>query len=191
MYIQYDKSTNLKALIEGLNPILSINEEEFYKNWFNILTAKSEGLDNWGRILNFGRGIKTDPTDLKVFGFYNGTSSFLTPPSNFNNGNWYKQTVPIIQNLTDDAYRQVLQLVYLSQISNGSVSNINKILNYYYQSKDISKKIKVKENLTEIMTLKIEFNFKLEPVEINIFSINGVLPIPTGVSYTIQDNLTF
>jgi hypothetical protein len=41
------------------------------------------------------------------------------------------------------------------------------------------------------MTLKIEFNFKLEPVEINIFSINGVLPIPAGVNYTIQDNLVF
>jgi hypothetical protein len=41
------------------------------------------------------------------------------------------------------------------------------------------------------MTLKIEFNFKLEPVEVKIFAISGVLPIPAGVSYTIQDNLTF
>jgi hypothetical protein len=191
MYIQYDKSANLKALIDGLKPILSIDEEEFYNDCFSIKTGTGTCLDNWGRILNFGRGIKTDPTDRKVFGFYNGTDPFLVPPSNFNNGNWYKQTVPIIQNLTDEAYRQVLQLVYLSQISNGSVGNIGKILNYYYQSIDNLKKVRVKENLTQVMTLKIEFNFKLEPVEVKIFAISGVLPIPAGVSYTIQDNLTF
>jgi hypothetical protein len=191
MYIQYDKATNLKALIDGLKPILSIDEEEFYNHCFNIQTGSGDCLDNWGRILNFSRGIKTDPNDRKVFGFYNGTGSFLNPPSNFNNGNWYKQAIPIIQNLTDDAYRQVLQLVYLSQISNGSVGNISKILNYYYQKINVSKRVRVKENLTGAMTLKIEFNFKLEPVEINIFSINNVLPIPAGVSYTIQDNLTF
>lgn len=191
MYVQYDKSINLKALIDGLKPILSIDEEEFYNDCFSIQTGTGTCLDNWGRILNFGRGIKTDPTDRKVFGFYNGTSPFLTPPSNFNNGNWYKASIPIIQNLTDDAYRQVLQFVYLSQISNCSVGNISKILNYYYQSISNTKKVRMKENLTEVMTLKIEFNFKLQPYEITIFSINGVLPIPTGVSYTIQDNLAF
>lgn len=191
MYIQYDKATNLKALIDGLKPILSIDEEEFYNDCFNIQTSSGNCLDNWGRILNFSRGIKVNPDDKKSFGFYNGTSSFLTPPSNFNNGNWHIPSAPIIQNLTDEAYRQVLQLVYLSQISNGSVGNISKILNYYYHQIDGAKKVRVKENLTKTMTLKIEFNFKLEPVEINIFSINGVLPIPVGVSYTIQDNLVF
>lgn len=191
MYIQYDKSSNLKALIDGLKPILSIDEEEFYNDCFNIKTGTGTCLDNWGRILNFGRGIKIDPTDRKLFGFYNGTNPFLTPPSNFNNGNWYSPSVPIIQNLTDDAYRQVLQLVYLSQISNGSVGHISNILNYYYQSISNSKKVRVKENETDIMSLKVEFNFKLNPVEVKIFSINGVLPIPTGVSYTIQDNLIF
>lgn len=191
MYIQYDQAINLKALIDGLKPILSIDEKEFYNNCFNIETCIGDCLDNWGRILNFSRGIKVNPEDKKSFGFYNGTSPFLTPPSNFNNGNWHTPSIPIIQNLTDDAYRQVLQLVYLSQISNGSVGNISKILNYYYQKISMFKKVRVKENITKTMTLKIEFNFKLQPVEINIFSINNVLPIPAGVSYTIQDNLIF
>ena len=76
--LQYNHSTNLLALINNLkqamlfDPVSKTKQDyaQFSANWLNINTCTSEALDNWGRILNFPRGIqKTDYT--KIFGLLN------------------------------------------------------------------------------------------------------------------------
>lgn len=191
LYLQYQKAIKLKSLIEQLTPILSIDEDAFYNDFFNILTCKSDGLDNWGVILGQSRGIVV-PDVSQVFGFYKTDDAWSPPPKNFNRGLFYKKVLSPIQNLTDDAYRHLLLLIYGNQTINYSIGSCARLLNYYYQSIDANKKVKVEENVVEIMSIKYLFNFILKPYEHAIFNITtGALPRPAGVSITLLDNQIF
>ena len=56
---QYANSPTIVQLATNMNSYLDpiANIDAFYDNVFNILTAVGEGLDIWGRILQFGRVV--------------------------------------------------------------------------------------------------------------------------------------
>lgn len=191
LYLQYQKAINLKALIDQLRPILTINEESFYNDFFNILTCKTDGLDNWGIILGQSRGIPIANNENN-FGFYKNSSSWVPKPKNFGKGIFFKKRLNPIQNLTDDAYRQLLLLIYGTQSINYSIGACARLLNYYYNTQDITHKVKVDENIIEPMSIRYLFNFDLKPYEFSIYDILvGALPRPIGVSITFLDHQSF
>ena len=192
LYIQYQKATNLQQLITQLSPILSINEVDFYNDFFNILTANAIGLDNWGEILGQSRGIKIDNAKYTAFGFYDGKSAFITPPKNFGQGVFYNKRTPGLLNLADDAYRHLLLLVYGGQTTNNSVGGINRIMNYYYSLIGNTQKVIIRENIDKPMSLQYLFNFKLQDYESAIYNPDdGILPRPAGCSISLLDNQDF
>lgn len=184
LYLQYQKATRLKALIDQLSPILTIAENDFYTNFFNIETCNGDGLDNWGIILGQSRSIAVPNYD-NVVGFYKDTDTWLPKPKNFNRGNFYQKRELPEQNLLDEPYRQLLLLIYGNQVTNNSVGGCCRLLNYYYQGISTTQKVKVDENVVEMMSIRYLFNFALENYERSIFNILiGALPRPVGVSIT-------
>ena len=191
IYVQYEKATRLQALVTQLSPILTIDEDDFYNDFFHLETCDANGLDNWGVILGQSRSIAIEDT-TDVTSFYTDTEAWTPKPKNFNRGVFYKKKESPVQNLTDAAYRQLLLFIYSGQTSNNSIGSMTKILNYYYQSLDVSKKVIVVENVVESMSIQYQFNFELQPYEISIFNISvGALPRPAAVSVTIIDNQIF
>jgi hypothetical protein len=184
LYLQYQKAARLKALIDQLSPILTIAENDFYTNFFNIETCNGDGLDNWGSILGQSRSIAVSDND-NFLGFYKDTDTWLPKPKNFNHGTFYQNRELPEQNLLDEPYRQLLLLIYGNQVTNNSVGGCCRLLNYYYHSISTTKKVKVDENVVEMMSIRYLFNFVLENYERSIFNVLiGALPRPVGVSIT-------
>lgn len=184
IYIEFEQATSLNNLLAGLAPYLTIDEETFYTDFFNIQTCIGDGLDNWGKLLNLPRVIYM--ADLtSCFGF--GTGELPDPvatgyPQNFNNGNfWGGQTAGFT--LTDDQYRFLLRLKYFSLTTNASLAALNKAINISVQLINPLHKAKFSE--TGLMALTLEVNFYFNNFQYAVFSDRQFMPIPVGVSYTI------
>lgn len=186
IYTQYNNATNLNSLLEGLYPYLTISVDDFFKNYFDITTCKDSGLDNWGAILNFSRSIQI-PKLENVFGF--GTPSPLDDiqyPQNFANSNFYSGSTEAF-NLLDDPYRIALRFRYKYLTCNMSILSANLIMNFYTQSQSIPKRCIV--STTSPMNMDFKFNYTLSPLEITIFDIPNILPVPTGVIKTLSQGI--
>ena len=70
-YIQYQNAPKFNALLTQLTNYLTIPIDQFYTDYFNLLTATTQGLDNWGIILNETRNITYYNYD-SIFGFDTG-----------------------------------------------------------------------------------------------------------------------
>lgn len=179
IFIQYQNSPNINALVEQLKENLTISADDFFNNYFYIETCVSDGLDNWGRILNRSRTVEVDVSFDNVFGFDTGVPP-PTPgayPQNFGHGTFYSPRPNNLVKLTDTAYRALLKFTYLTLTSNGTLYNINNILNYYYKNTG-----KVKVYNSALMQITYEFMFALQPYERTLFTLNHVLPTPAGVA---------
>lgn len=176
---QYANSPILTRLIENCFAYLdqTLNFQDFFDQVMNIDTAQGYGLDVWGRILNVGRTL-TVGGDQVYFG-YEESGEEAQP---FNQAPFYSGQ-QIGQNfvLTDSAYRVLLFAKAAFNICDGSIPAINSILLTLFPNRG---NCYVVDNLNMSMTFK--FDFTLTPVELAIVSQSGVLPVSTGVSYTID-----
>lgn len=183
IYVQYQKATKLQNLLAGLRPNLIINEDDFRQNFFNIYTCGDTGLNNWGRILQRSRTIAV-PDKKNVFGF--GDITGLPPdgayPQNYDNGNFYSGAVKYA-NLNDDQYRTLLLFTYANLTSNFSLLSINKIMNAYCATFDPPLTVQV--STTGVKQITFTFSDNLQLWQAAIFNLQGVLPVPIGVSYTL------
>lgn len=197
LYIQYSNSTNLKNLLFGdgylgLDAYLKIDPLEFYTSYFNLATCNSQGLDNYGRILNQSRFIQSVASGdyYQKFGFgQNGiTPATNQYPQNFNNGNFFGgSTNPVYIELGDDDYRILLKFKYLVLTTNFSYKNANLIMNNYAKSKNASYKVSVEPTSNKVMDVTFKFSWALDDFEKTIFNIRGVLPVAMGVAYRIRE----
>lgn len=180
-YLQFQQATNFNALLEGLTPYFDISAFEFWLVFFNIDTAFSFGLDNWGRILNFSRDVKV-PDYTGVFGFDTGQ----TPPpglypQNFDHGSFYGGQYTNYP-LTDAVYRIFLKLRFAVLHCNFSIQQISRIMNKYAQDQNSMYQVVI--TTTGVMSMNFDFNYALQDYEIILFQTPGILPVPAGVSYT-------
>ncbi len=164
--IQYNNSPALNNLNNGLlaafatNPVYSIDPitglpvsrpqtyQQFCNDYLNISSATTDGLDNWGRILNFGRSVEI--LDYKgIFGLLN---EGLTPPTNTNDypqnfgfGTFFNEQAAKNNriNLDDNTYRFALRFIYLKTLSDGSTNIINRCFELYFQNRDVLAFVKV------------------------------------------------
>lgn len=178
--IQYENSPKLNLLIDELRQVLSIDVEEFRKNFFDIRTCKRDGLNNWGRILNVSRYVKSflfGPT-LWLDQLTNETMVDGVDYENFDNGSFCPEEPEVdLVELDDESYRLLLIFTYQRMITDSSLKSINKMLKLYFAGRGICYAIP-----TDKMELTYVFEFTLQPWEYSLLRYHDVLPTPAGVS---------
>ena len=175
---QYANSPSLTTIIENLEACLdqTQNLERFYDMIWNIQTAVGDGLDDWGRIVGVDRTLTL--TGGKFFGFDEATTISADP---FDQSPFFSGTLATSNYiLSDAAFRKLIMAKAAANISDGSISSINKILMTLFPNRG---NCYVEDNGD--MSLTYKFNFVLAPWELAMVSQSGVLPKSTGCSYSI------
>ncbi len=168
---QYSASSRLVKLIEGINEIIDPKNdiELLYNELFNINTARGTSLDIWGKIVDSPRSI--DVESEKFFGF-NGQEL-----EGFNVHNFYVYGLTERYEFSDEAYRELILLKSILNISSCDVESINKIFSVLFKDK----KAYVLE--VGLMQVRFVFEYQLDEYEKAIFKDLNILPNSAGVGY--------
>ncbi|HAU4295877.1 TPA: DUF2612 domain-containing protein [Serratia marcescens] len=185
---QYAGSPKLRGIIETFNTIMdTVNFiDNFHDMIWNIETADTYGLDVWGKIVVVSRLLTVTPRD-KFFGFVeaNNTTPVMDDPQPFDQYPFYtgdQQNSTV--SLTNDAYRKLIMLKAMANITDCTIPNINKMLMYMFGS---SGKAYVRNDGGMVMTYV--FEFQLSTVELAIVQSSGALPSPAGVTVNIEQRV--
>lgn len=177
---QYSNSTKLKQVISSFNDAIdpSVDIDNFYDTIWNIETANDYGLDIWGKIVNISRLVTIDADDVYI-GFNESATnlnSTLTPQpldqAPFYNGKRATTTV----RLEADAYRKLILVKALANITDCTIPNLNKLLLILFEGQGQPFVADTGE-----MSIRFVFNFDLDPVDLAIVKNSGALPRPAGV----------
>ena len=177
---QYGNSTILTTLILNFQDCLdqTRNIDEFYDDVMNINTAVGYGLDVWGRIVAVNRVLKI-AAGPPYFGWKEGIDYQPFGPGGI--GPFYsggKLTDNFL--LSDDGFRVLILAKAFSNICDGSIKSINRLLLTLFGS---AGKCYVRDNLN--MSFDYVFEFALSALQLSILTNSGVFPKPTGVSYNV------
>lgn len=179
---QYSSSPRLMALIFGLAEVLGTQKDlqTFYKNVFDIDTAKGVGLDIWGRIVGISRSAQmVTSIGVPYLGF---EAKGVEAVKGFNQAQFYKGKRKTKLALSDDAYRLYIKVKAAANITNGSLAELNALLAQLLP--------KCKVSLTRIapMHLKLTCSGPLKDYQKNMLLLGDLPPIPSGVKLDIVIN---
>jgi Protein of unknown function (DUF2612) len=175
---QYANSPILTALITAFNAAIdqTANIDDFYDKIWNVKTAQGYGLDVWGRIVKVSRTLLI-PGAVDYLGF-NEANSW----TGFNQGGFYSGgAINTNYVLPDDDYRRLILAKAASNITDGSIQDLNSILLNLFPNRGLCY---VADN--QDMSMTYTFNFVLTPIELAILVQSGVLPDPAGVVIKIS-----
>ena len=177
---QYGNSPVLRALIDALNAAVdpSANVDAFYQKMWNVLTAEGYGLDVWGRIVGVSRIVNV-PNVLPNFDFKEGLAS----GNPFNAAPFFAGQITTSAaglTLTDDAFRVLILVKALSNISRTAVPIFNRMLMQLFPGRG-----NAYVSDTGAMEMRLVFEFLLYPFEISILKNSGAFAGPTGVGIDI------
>ena len=178
---QYGNSPAVLAVIQSFNDAIdpSVDLDAFDANVWNINTAQGFGLDIWGRIVGVARVVVVPATGT-YFGFEEGGT---VNAGGFGQAPFYSGSLSTTNySLSDTAYRLLILVKALSNISNCSVITYNRILMMLFPGRG-----NAHVSDTGAMLSRLTFEFLLEPFEIAILKHSGVLSNPTGVLFEIMD----
>lgn len=169
---QYGNSPSLLSIIESFDaaqdPAGLI--DEFYENVWNIETATGNGLDIWGRIVGVSRVLALDATD------YWGFKTPLRSYKPLGHGPLYQgPSATSNYRLGDVAFRNLIMVKALANISNSSTKSLNALLRKLYSGQKV-----YCLDLGD-MALRVVFEFLPKPYGRAIFIQSGVFPRPAGV----------
>ncbi|AVQ10314.1 hypothetical protein [Myoviridae environmental samples] len=182
---------------------------EFYDNYWNLDTAKGNGLDIWGRIVVVGRDVQIEYTPT-TFGFNEAWSTssgggVIVAPlvinslsmvlfSKYNPSGSDDRVQPFDQapfydgepatqtaTLADEAYRKLIIAKALSNISDCTTKSLNKIINLIFGGPGRRCYVQT----TNRMDISYVFEFELSPVEKTIAVQSGIIPRPAGVRLSV------
>jgi hypothetical protein len=170
---QYATSPTLIQLVRNMNGYIDpqTDFDNFYKFVWNIQTAQAWGLDILGRIVNVSRQLNI-PAILDNFGFAEATDA-----QPFGQAPFY--TGPLASNtylLSDDAYRTLILMKALLNISNSTAPAINQLLKNLFAGRG-----RCYVTDTGAMQIRFVFEFVLLPYEISILTQSNAVPRPAGV----------
>jgi hypothetical protein len=111
------------------------------------------------------------------FGFREATGCQPFGQAPFYSGNGAD---PSTLTLTDDVFRQLILLKARANISNGSAQSLNALLAGVYANRGTCYVVD-----SGGMTFVYVFKFILTPSDYTLLAQSGVLPRPSGTSYTI------
>lgn len=172
---QYANSPTLLRLLSDFNEYVdpSANLDLFFSNVFDIQTAVGFGLDILGRRVGVGRVLKVSGV-ATYFGFAGtGAQPFNQAP--FYDGPAASQNYI----LPDEAYRTLILVKALSNISNSSVPSYNRLLQSLFKDRGRAYAVDLGD-----MRMRFVFEFELMPFERSIILTSGVFPRPAAVQST-------
>ncbi|OYV46703.1 MAG: hypothetical protein B7X10_04775, partial [Burkholderiales bacterium 21-58-4] len=166
---QYANSPTLTQLIENMNGYIdpSADLDAFYANVWDISTAVGFGLDIWGKIVGVNRTLQV-PDSSGNFGFSEGGGFYPFGQEPFyagpTSGSWI---------LGDDAYRTLILVHALANISACTVPSYNQLLKNLFAGRGNC-------FVADLGGMKIQyvFEFYLKPFEVAILTQSNALPGP-------------
>jgi hypothetical protein len=176
---QYGNSAAITQLIAGMNEYVDprADIDKFFDFVWNVETAQGFGLDDWGRIVNISRELRIPPP-IEAFGFNEaGGSAFPFDERPFYNGIPPTSEVYL---LADDAFRQLILVKALANISAVSAPALNRLLQNMFSNRG-----RCYVNDLGGMQIRYTFEFDLTPYEFAIMTQSGALPRPAGVGYLV------
>lgn len=182
---QYANSPTITALVDYFNDWLDIQPdvELLFSTIWNIETANDHGLDIWGRIVGVGRYLEIEDAPA-YWGFEEAQTSttLYTGPQPFGSGGTFYDGKPVTQTyrLHADVYRRVILWKAMSNISTGTVDDINRLLKFMF-----SERGRAYVHDTGDMTMRYVFEFYLTPVEKAILKQSNIAPKPAGVNLRV------
>lgn len=206
---QYANSVSLTSIIESFDAAMDQTEnfDNLFDDIWNIDTATGYGLDVWGRIVNVSRTLQLFNVG-GIFGFEEAEPGVQS----FGFGTFYQgQSLTNNYVLADEPYRLLIRAKAAANISNCSIPAINQILldlfpgrGNCYVTDGPSSILPLFFGFMEgdgspfgqgtfyasqplgVMVMEYIFNFPLTEVEQSIVTNSGALPVPTGVSVSVN-----
>lgn len=173
---QYAASPVIQTLVADRSSYFSTAwQQSFYDIVWNVDTAQGFGLDIWGRIVVIGRNIQVPVTDY--FGFSVSPQTW----SSFGEDSMYSgPTATDTYTLADNAYRVLVLAKALSNITSTDSRSLNQVLQKLFPGRG-----RAWVNDLGSMSMRIIFEFALEPWEFSVLTNGGVVPRPAGVGVKI------
>ena len=176
---QYANSATIVQLVRNMNTYLDprADFDAFFDFVWNVDTARGFGLDIWGRIVGISRELLI-PDAPNFFGFNEATGS----AHSFNESPFYDGTPAATQTylLADDAYRKLILVKALANISASNAPAVNQLLQNMFAGRG-----RCYVNDLGGMALRYTFEFDLTPYEFAIMTQSGALPRPAGVNASL------
>lgn len=176
---QYEASPVINETIDDRKSYFDTGwGEQFYSTVWNVDTAQGFGLDIWGRIVVIGRELQI-PLMTRNFGFTTTPQSFYP----FDQGTFYDgPSATQTYRLADNAYRTLILAKALSNISATDCRSLNSVLQNLFPDRGRSYVTDGRD-----MSIRITFEFYLEPWEKSVISSSGAMPRPAGVALNILE----
>lgn len=176
---QYANSPTLLRLIQNMweyiNP--QSNFDDFLAYVWDIETAQGWGLDVLGRIVGVSRQLKIPPAIVNL-GFQEGVNYQPFGQAPFYAG----PATSDVYLLADDAYRTLILMKALLNISDSSAPSINQLLKNLFKDRG---RCYVAD--TGAMEMRLVFEFPLLPYELAILTQSNAVPRPAAVqAYVMQ-----
>ncbi|CUJ80799.1 DUF2612 domain-containing protein [Achromobacter sp. 2789STDY5608628] len=170
---QYANSPTLVQLANNMDDYINpdANFDAFYDFVWNVETAQGFGLDIWGKIVDIGRML-TVPGDVSYLGYEEAISWQPFNQAPFFTGVQATQTY----RLADDAYRKLILVKALANISDCTSPSLNRLLSNLFAGRG-----RCYVSDTGNMEFRYVFEFALEPYEIAILTQSGAIPKPAAV----------
>lgn len=171
---QYNDAERLQSLLTQKSEWYEENQEEFWLSWyrdvFNLITANDFGLSVWGIILGIPLSVGLPSTGARPvwgFGAFN---------QNFFKYNFGRDSAGVA-GLTTDQKRLVLRLRYFQLVTDGTVPNVNFILNEIFGMGHVLDGLD--------MTASYVFPVALDSAILFVLQNYDLLPRPAGVQLNI------
>jgi hypothetical protein len=168
---QYGNSATITQLVRNMDQYIDprADFDAFYNFVWNVETAQGFGLDIWGRIVNISRELQI-PDAGPFFGVAPDSAPLNQGPfwSGFDTTSTYR--------LADDAYRQLILVKALANISATNAPSLNQLLQNMFAGRG-----RCYVNDLGGMSMRYTFEFLLTPYEFAIMTQSGALPRPAGV----------
>lgn len=175
---QYGNSPRLLSMIQTMQDSIdpSADIDNFYNLVVDLDTAWGFGLDIWGRIVGVNRVLNVAPVG-NYLGFKEG-QTIVQDYQTFDHGVFYDGPETGAYVLSDDAFRLLIFVKALANISDGSPFTYNKLLSLLFNQKVYCVE-------TGPFAVTYIFEHTLEPYQVAILANNSVVPRPNGVTITI------
>ncbi|OZI59954.1 DUF2612 domain-containing protein [Bordetella genomosp. 11] len=181
---QYANSPTIVQLCRNVDTYINPDTDldTFYDYVWNVMTAQGFGLDIWGRIVNVGREL-TIPGSTTYLGF---DEAFTPPtadtgPQPFGQAPFWTGTQDTETfTLTDEAYRTLILVKALANISDCTAPSLNQLLQNLFQGRG-----RCYVNDLGDMQMRFTFEFPLQPFELAILTQSNAIPQPAAVGVGI------